>query len=179
MLLAFRDGARDAAARGRRALLGWLVFALADVAAGALIERLRALGASAAASRTVAALGRGLDVAVGSVCLLLFAPLFPLIALLVRLDSPGPVFYVAPRVGQGGRVFRMWKFRTMVADGHGGRRLTAVGRVLRSACMDELPQLVGLVRGDLALVGPRPGYPGDAAAPRRGRPGLLYPTAAR
>lgn len=96
--------------------------------------------------------------------LVLLAPLLALIALAIKLDSPGPVFFIQPRVGRGGRPFRLIKFRTMrpptgktsewVRDNHS--RLTRVGRWLRRFRLDELPQLVNVVIGDMNLVGPRP-----------------------
>ena len=100
--------------------------------------------------------------------LLLLSPLFALISLAVYLDSGGPVFFRQPRVGRGGRRFLLWKFRTMVvdADRRGGEltvgrdpRITRVGNVLRASKLDELPQLVNVVRGEMSLVGPRPEVP--------------------
>lgn len=113
---------------------------------------------------------RSLDIVVASVSLILLAPFFALLALLIRLDSPGPVFFACLRVGQHGRRFTMFKFRTMV-DGadklidlnlhkrRGDRRVTRVGRVLRKTSLDELPQLFNVLRGDMSLVGPRPELP--------------------
>jgi len=96
--------------------------------------------------------------------LVVLAPLLALIALAIKLDSPGPVFFIQPRVGRGGRPFKLIKFRTMrpptgktsewVRDNHS--RLTRVGRWLRRFRLDELPQLVNVVIGDMNLVGPRP-----------------------
>lgn len=96
--------------------------------------------------------------------LLLGAPLFGLLALAIRLDSPGPALFVQERIGMGGRPFRLYKFRTMhetarrasewVSDN--ADRITRVGRWLRRFRLDELPQLVNVVRGDMNLVGPRP-----------------------
>ena len=96
--------------------------------------------------------------------LVALAPVLALIALAIKLDSPGPVFFIQPRVGRGGRPFRLIKFRTMrpttgktsewVRDNHS--RLTRVGRWLRRFRLDELPQLVNVVIGDMNLVGPRP-----------------------
>ena len=121
-------------------------------------------------------LKRCLDVVVGGFTLLLFAPLFLITALAIKLDSRGPVFYVQWRAGLDGRPFRMLKFRTMVDGAHArlaevvqidalpqpmfklrdDPRVTRVGRVLRRWSLDELPQLVNVLRGDMSLVGPRP-----------------------
>lgn len=87
-----------------------------------------------------------------------------LIALAIVLDSPGPVFYRAPRIGVDGRVFQMLKFRTMrtgiggssIAAGAGDERITPVGRFLRATRLDELPQLWNVLRGQMSMVGPRP-----------------------
>lgn len=100
--------------------------------------------------------------------LLLLWPVFLLIAGLIRLDDGGPVFYRQERVGLGGRPFRIWKFRTMVANAEqlgtlltvaADPRLTRVGRWLRRVKLDELPQLFNVVTGDMSLVGPRPEVP--------------------
>jgi exopolysaccharide biosynthesis polyprenyl glycosylphosphotransferase len=121
-------------------------------------------------------LKRALDVAGAGVALVLLAPALAVIAILVRLDSPGPVLYAALRAGRKGRPFRCYKFRTMVSDAEGqkeklrGRnqrqgpifkiaddpRITRVGRVLRRYSLDELPQLWNVLRGEMSLVGPRP-----------------------
>jgi lipopolysaccharide/colanic/teichoic acid biosynthesis glycosyltransferase len=95
-------------------------------------------------------------------------PLFVLIALVIKLDSPGPLFFRGQRVGKDGRLFRIVKFRSMRADAArsgpgitaaGDVRTTRVGRVLRQTKLDELPQLVNIVRGEMSLVGPRPEDP--------------------
>lgn len=99
--------------------------------------------------------------------LVLLAPIFLLIAVLIKLDGGGPVFYRQERVGYRGRRFRIWKFRTMVvgAERHGvltignDPRVTRVGRWLRRFKLDELPQLINVVLGDMSLVGPRPEVP--------------------
>ena len=108
--------------------------------------------------------------------LLLISPLFVALMLLIRLSSPGPILFRQPRVGRDGRVFECLKFRTMreprasdadfepkagIAPGgvEGVDRRTAIGRILRATSMDELPQLVNVVRGEMSLVGPRPERP--------------------
>ncbi len=97
--------------------------------------------------------------------LILFAPLFAAVALLIRLDSPGPVFFRQSRVGYNGRQFRIYKFRTMTTldDGADVRqatrndtRVTRIGQWLRSSSVDELPQLFNVLLGEMSLVGPRP-----------------------
>ncbi|MFN4033336.1 MAG: sugar transferase [Fimbriimonadales bacterium] len=108
---------------------------------------------------------RTVDSLVAAVGLLILAPLFVLIAALVRLDSPGSVFFAHERVGRGGRKFKVLKFRTMIADapkrgasitaGH-DPRITRVGRILRQTKLDELPQLWNVLKGEMSLVGPRP-----------------------
>ncbi len=111
---------------------------------------------------------RILDLLAAGAGLVVTLPLWPLIALLIRLESDGPVFYQQVRVGQHGRCFRMYKFRTMRADAEkdGVRwatanddRVTRVGRILRKTRLDELPQLFNILRGDMAVVGPRPERP--------------------
>jgi exopolysaccharide biosynthesis polyprenyl glycosylphosphotransferase len=127
---------------------------------------------------------RAMDVAVSLIALLIAAPLFVLpAALLVRLTSPGPVVFRQKRVGRNGRLFTLYKLRTMVedaeslkesledrneVDGHAFKirkdpRVTPVGRVLRKLSIDELPQLWNVLRGDMSLVGPRPPLPGEVA----------------
>jgi lipopolysaccharide/colanic/teichoic acid biosynthesis glycosyltransferase len=105
------------------------------------------------------------DLTVSLAALLLLSPLLLLIAAWIKLDSPGPVFFRQERVGRGGRPFRIHKFRTMVADAPArgpqitvGRdaRITRAGAALRDRRLDELPQLIDVLRGDMSLVGPRP-----------------------
>ena len=100
--------------------------------------------------------------------LLLLSPLFLLLAACIRLDSPGPVFFRQVRVGRGGQPFRIHKFRTMATDTTAGGlqltvgadpRVTRTGRWLRKYKLDELPQLIDVVRGKMSLVGPRPEVP--------------------
>ncbi len=108
------------------------------------------------------------DLLLAAAGLVLLSPLLLAIAVAVRLDSPGPALFRQERVGRGGRLFRIHKFRTMVADapqrGPGltigeDARITRVGRFLRAKRLDELPQLIDVLRGDMSLVGPRPELP--------------------
>lgn len=112
------------------------------------------------------AVKRLLDLAVGLAGLALLSVPFALIALAVKWDSPGPVFFLQERVGLRGRPFNVWKFRTMVVDAvqkglgvtlaKGDARITRVGNVLRNWGIDELPQLMNVLQGSMSLVGPRP-----------------------
>jgi len=111
---------------------------------------------------------RSFDIAVSSVGLLLCLPLFFAIAILVKLDSKGPVFFAQQRVGKNFRPFSIYKFRSMVEDAQrrGGEitfaedaRITRVGGFLRKSKLDELPQLFNVLTGDMSLVGPRPEVP--------------------
>lgn len=111
---------------------------------------------------------RWFDVIVSTAALLLLWPLFAVIALAIRLDSPGPVFFRQERVGRFGVPFRIHKFRTMVDDpALQGRqitvgddpRITRVGAVLRRTKLDELAQLIDVLQGTMSLVGPRPEVP--------------------
>src|SRR3954471_21826118 len=113
---------------------------------------------------------RAIDIAVSALGLVILSPLFLVIALLVVLDSPGPVFYRADRVGYRGRPLRMLKFRKMHEDATGSaltladdERLTRVGRWLVRGHLDELPQLWHVLRGEMSLVGPRPESPSFVA----------------
>jgi len=111
---------------------------------------------------------RFLDVLVASLLIVVFSPIFILIAMLIRISSPGPVFYVQRRVGQGLFEFNFYKFRTMVvgADKVGpgvtsrtDSRITKIGAFLRLSKLDELPQLLNVLKGDMSLIGPRPELP--------------------
>lgn len=117
------------------------------------------------------------DVLLSTLGLLLLGPLFLLIALWVKLDSPGPVFFRQERVGRYGRAFLIHKFRTMRVDNAGPQitvgadsRITRSGHALRASKLDELPQLWDVLRGAMSLVGPRPEVPRYVA---------LYPPALR
>jgi exopolysaccharide biosynthesis polyprenyl glycosylphosphotransferase len=127
-------------------------------------------------SRSTALIKRAFDIVVSSLGLLFTAPFFPLIALAIKLDTRGPVFFNQTRAGLDGRPFEMHKFRTMVADAEDrladvvrlddlrdpvfklsdDPRVTRVGRFLRRLSLDELPQLINVVRGEMSIVGPRP-----------------------
>ena len=128
-------------------------------------------------SRSSRLLKRAMDVALAAVALVVLFPLLVLIGVLVRLDSPGPALFRQPRMGAGNRVFEIIKFRTMVADAEARKdevrhlnatgdprlfkarrdpRVTRLGRTLRRLSLDELPQLVNVLKGEMSLVGPRP-----------------------
>jgi lipopolysaccharide/colanic/teichoic acid biosynthesis glycosyltransferase len=109
---------------------------------------------------------RALDLVVASVTLAVTSPLLAIAALLIKLESRGPVFYRQRRVGLHGRPFDLWKLRTMVRGAEtmgagiyvleGDTRITRTGRLLRRFSLDELPNLVNVIRGEMAVVGPRP-----------------------
>jgi lipopolysaccharide/colanic/teichoic acid biosynthesis glycosyltransferase len=102
---------------------------------------------------------RLLDFLLSLLALILFAPLFLIIALAIKITSPGPVFLIQERMGFDKRPFRMFKFRTMMFDseeGVNGPRITMVGRFLQATSIDELPQLINVLKGNMSLVGPRP-----------------------
>lgn len=143
---------------------------------------------------------RGVDIVVASVCLAALAPLIGMVVLLIRREDGGPVLYRQRRVGEGGREFTFVKFRSMVCDADARRaalcdrneavgpifkiredpRVTRVGRWIRRLSVDELPQLVHVLCGQMTLVGPRPHLPSEVAlyterqrARLAVRPGLL------
>jgi exopolysaccharide biosynthesis polyprenyl glycosylphosphotransferase len=108
------------------------------------------------------------DVILSVATLALLFPVFALVALAVRLDSEGPIFFKQQRVGKNGRIFEIYKFRTMRADASKyefspttveDSRITRIGRILRKLSLDELPQIVNVMKGDMSLVGPRPEMP--------------------
>lgn len=114
------------------------------------------------------AVKRAVDIAGSALGLVLLIPILPLIAAAIKLDSPGPVFFRQERIGLGGRSFHILKFRSMVAAApqlgtaitvRADARITCVGAFLRRTKLDELPQLVNVLRGEMSLVGPRPEVP--------------------
>ena len=118
-------------------------------------------------------LKRCFDVVVSSIMLLILAPVFLVLAIAIKLDSPGPVFYRQVRVTQYGQEFRIFKFRSMVSDADkrgslvtvsGDSRITRVGKVIRKCRLDELCQLIDIFRGTMTFVGTRPEVPKYVAA---------------
>ncbi len=124
---------------------------------------------------------RVLDIVAALGGLLLILPLFPFLVLLIKLESPGPVFFRQQRVGRGGRLFTCYKFRSMVVDAEQRKqelahlneatgaafkiqddpRITGVGRFIRRSSLDEFPQLWNVLRGEMSIVGPRPQIPSE------------------
>jgi lipopolysaccharide/colanic/teichoic acid biosynthesis glycosyltransferase len=111
---------------------------------------------------------RVLDLVASTVGLVGCLPLFGILGVFIKASSPGPVFFLQERMGKDGRVFRLFKFRTMVRDQKplfkqftpgDGRRVTGIGKILRRTKWDELPQLINVLAGDMSLVGPRPEVP--------------------
>jgi lipopolysaccharide/colanic/teichoic acid biosynthesis glycosyltransferase len=132
---------------------------------------------------SVATVQRFVDVFLTGLALILLLPVFAILALIVKLDSPGPVLFKQRRVGKDGEEFWFYKFRSMVADAEVRRqallkmneasgplfkikndpRVTRSGRWLRKYSLDELPQLLNVVKGEMSLVGPRPALPSEVA----------------
>jgi exopolysaccharide biosynthesis polyprenyl glycosylphosphotransferase len=126
---------------------------------------------------------RPLDAVLSLVGLLLLSPVFLLLAILIRADSRGPIFFRQTRIGKDGREFVFYKFRSMVQDAEAMKnklmhlneltgpvfkisddpRITSIGRFLRRTSLDELPQLINVLKGDMSLVGPRPPLPAEVA----------------
>lgn len=126
-------------------------------------------------------LKRIFDLLVSGTALAVLSPLLALLAVIVRLESPGPVFFRQPRVGKDGKLFDIYKFRTMRATPnddqpapvpnvddfetyvfdplYGGKQYTRIGQFLRSTSLDELPNLINVLRGDMSIIGPRPDVP--------------------
>ncbi|MDH3216971.1 MAG: exopolysaccharide biosynthesis polyprenyl glycosylphosphotransferase [Candidatus Krumholzibacteria bacterium] len=123
------------------------------------------------------------DLTVGCVVMVLLLPIIPLIAIMIKLDSPGPVFFEQNRVGRYGRIFRFYKFRSMYREAERQKqefeslneqegpvfkirsdpRVTSVGGFLRRSSLDEIPQILNVLKGDMSLVGPRPHMPSEVA----------------
>ena len=124
--------------------------------------------ANVAGSPAHAAVKRMFDIALSLMLLVFLAPLLVVTAVAIRLDSTGPILYRQKRVGQGGAVFNVLKFRSMVQDAEAGgpqyaaigdRRITRVGYFLRRLRIDEIPQAINVLRGEMSFVGPRPERP--------------------
>ncbi|CEK31569.1 sugar transferase [[Clostridium] sordellii] len=108
------------------------------------------------------------DIAVSSIGLIVLLPILIVIAILIKLDSKGPVFFKQKRVGKNKKIFEIYKFRTMVTDAEKlgkqitvgeDNRITKVGRFIRKYKLDEFPQLINVLKGEMSLVGPRPEVP--------------------
>ena len=108
------------------------------------------------------------DIILASIGILCLAPVFPLLALAIYLDSPGPLFCTQTRVGKGGRLFKAYKFRSMVPDAEKGKavwaqknypRVSRVGRFLRKTHIDEFPHFLNILKGEMSAAGPRPERP--------------------
>ncbi|MDB5616818.1 sugar transferase [Tardiphaga sp.] len=116
---------------------------------------------------------RAFDTAAAGAALLFFAPIWIGFAIAIKLTSPGPVLFAQTRYGYRNKAFRIYKFRSMRNDAcdsgvqqavQGDTRVTSIGRILRKTSLDEIPQLINVVKGDMSLVGPRPHVPGMLAA---------------
>jgi exopolysaccharide biosynthesis polyprenyl glycosylphosphotransferase len=123
------------------------------------------------------------DIVVGTIIVIMLIPILPLIAIMIKLDTRGPVLFKQDRVGGNGKIFKFYKFRSMVHradEGKGGLsemneqdgpvfkirsdpRITSVGRFLRRSSLDEIPQMFNVLKGDMSIVGPRPPLPGEVA----------------
>jgi exopolysaccharide biosynthesis polyprenyl glycosylphosphotransferase len=113
------------------------------------------------------------DKIVSFISLVVLLPLFLVVAILIKLDSPGPVFFLQDRVGKDGKIFKVFKFRTMTSDAPEKTKgkyidksnpyVTRVGKILRRTGIDELPQLINVLKGEMSLVGPRPTLPYQVA----------------
>jgi lipopolysaccharide/colanic/teichoic acid biosynthesis glycosyltransferase len=111
-------------------------------------------------------LKRFFDIVLSLLVLVILAPVFLITAIAIKIDSKGPILFKQERLGKGGRVFRIYKFRSMcvnaehtgsgVYSGKGDARVTRVGRIIRATSIDELPQAVNILKGDMSFIGPRP-----------------------
>jgi lipopolysaccharide/colanic/teichoic acid biosynthesis glycosyltransferase len=124
---------------------------------------------------------RAFDLVVGTFILILLIPILPLIAVMIKLDSRGPVFFKQDRVGEGGKLFKFYKFRSMIHEADKNKaslielneqegpifkirsdpRITNVGRFLRRSSLDEIPQIFNVLKGDMGVGGPRPPIPSE------------------
>jgi polysaccharide biosynthesis protein PslA len=135
-------------------------------------------GRRAASDPGASSIKRLMDIVGAGTALLFMAPFFAAVAIALKIESPGPVFFVQDRYGRRNRLFRVYKFRTMytAASDRSGvcqtvandPRVTPIGRILRLTSFDELPQLINVLKGEMSLVGPRPHVPGMLAG------GMLY-----
>lgn len=134
-------------------------------------------------NRMYAVIKRFIDISVAIALFILFLPLIPIVTILIKLDSPGAILYKQKRIGKGGKEFDFYKFRSMVdgaesvigalrplcgMDGPVFKlkedpRITPVGRFLRRSSLDELPQLINVLRGEMSIVGPRPNLPSEVS----------------
>jgi lipopolysaccharide/colanic/teichoic acid biosynthesis glycosyltransferase len=110
------------------------------------------------------ALKRGIDLLFSMLMLLILLPLFLVVAVVIKLDSAGPVFFRQERTGKNGKVFKIMKFRSMMADNDVrdascDDKYTRFGKILRRTSIDELPQLINVLKGEMAFIGPRPWVP--------------------
>ncbi len=133
--------------------------------------------------RVYASMKRLTDIIVATFLLVLFLPIIPVVAILIRFDSPGPIFFKQRRIGKDGKAFDFYKFRSMVSGAENvidalrplsgvdgpvfkikeDPRVTRVGRFLRRSSLDELPQLINVLRGEMSIVGPRPNLPSEVS----------------
>lgn len=125
---------------------------------------------------------RGTDIFISSLALVILLPFITLISILIKIDSKGKVFYKQTRIGKNGKYFTIYKFRTMVSDANNfskyftkeqmekykinykldnDPRITKIGKILRKTSLDELPQLINILKGDLSIIGPRPVVDGE------------------
>lgn len=135
---------------------------------------------------------RGLDIIISICCFPIFAVVFVIVGLAIKLDDQGPIFYTALRLGKDGRCFRMYKFRSMKVEApdifnrdgstynsEDDPRLTKVGRILRKTSIDEIPQIINVIKNDMSIIGPRPDLPeqiklyvGDEVLKLKVKPGI-------
>ncbi len=115
---------------------------------------------------------RWIDIIISLLAMPFFIPILIIVAPLIWIDDPGPIFYNAPRLGYKGKVFKMYKFRSMKVNapdirnadgstynGDNDPRVTRIGRILRKTSVDEIPQFLNVLKGDMSLIGPRPNLP--------------------